>query len=376
MPQNLYESISLVTSSVMLVLFFVLVFLRSPKRREWRHFRLATRLIAIACLVLSFSYMSPFLPADTMKGDADFLESIIMLYVGCYQALLFTITSIILVRPTAMLWRKGIRHVLGITCVAMLSIVAYWMLPAWRLGNVILGGVAYLSYIIFLTLYFHRSFHQSVQHLEDLYADDMQLRLRWVRAFFYGALGVGVFALLAALVPSMMLKHLFNVSVPIYYTYVTINLVNYVSTSSFVVKTFVVDSAPAIEPILQEEPCIAPVAVGEVERAIDSWVGARRYADANSTVDEIVAELHISKSDFNAYFKNVLHTQFRTWRRELRIREAMRMMDASPSLSITELMAEVGYKDRSNFYKDFQQIAGMTLKEYRDNAVPVLAKNE
>lgn len=369
MSQNLYESISLVTSSVMLVLFFVLVFLRSPERREWRHFRLATRLIAIACLVLSFSSMSPFLPADTMKGDADFLESIIMLYVGCYQALLFTITSIILVRPTAMLWRKGIRHVLGITCVAMLSIVAYWMLPAWRLGNVILGGVAYLSYILFLTLYFHRSFHQSVQHLEDLYADDMQLRLRWVRTFFYGALGVGVFALLAALLPSMMLKHLFNVSVPIYYTYVTIHLVNYVSTSSFVVKTFVADSDPVAEPLLQEESSITPAAIDEVERAIDSWVGARRYADANSTVDEIVTELHISKSDFNAYFKNVLHTQFRTWRRELRIREAMRMMDVSPSLSITELMAEVGYKDRSNFYKDFQQIAGMTLKEYRDNTV-------
>ena len=374
MPQHQYEQISLVTGSIMLVLCFVLAFLRVPERKEWRHFRLATRLIAVACLVLSISYMCTFLQSDGTRSEGDFLQSIITLFVGCYQALLFTCTSIILVSPSATLWRRSVWHVLGISCGAMAGIVAYNLLPSWRCWNMIVWGVAYLSYITFLTINFHRSFRRSVQHLEDMYADDMQMRLRWVRTFFYGALAVGIVALLAALAPNMLLKHLFDVSVPVYYTYVAIRLINYISTSSFVVKTFAAESSAAESaPLQPEEPTQAPAVTAQVEQALDQWVKARRYAEADATVDEIVAELRVSKSAFNAYFKNVLHTQFRTWRRELRIREAMRMMDAAPSLSISELMTEVGYNDRSNFYKDFQQIAGIALKDYRDGVRPGLA---
>lgn len=366
MSHHLYEQVSLAASSVMLVLFFVLAFLHTPVRKEWSHFRWATHLIAVACLVLSISYMSSFLHLDAERGNNGFLQSIITLFVGCYQALLFTSTSIILVSPAATLWRKAAWHLLGITCGAVLSIAAYSLFPEWRMWNMVVWCVAYLSYIIFLTIWFRHSFHRSVQYLEDMYADDMKLRLRWVQTFFYGALCMGLFALLAALWPHMMLSRLFDISVSLYYTYVTIRLVNYVSTSSFVVKTFVTVADSQSLPSRQEEPCVVPAAITEVERVIDLWVKQRRYAEADATVDEIVAELHVSKSDFNSYFKNVLHTQFRTWRRELRIREAMRMMDAMPSLSIAKLMTEVGYNDRSNFYKDFQQIAGMSLKDYRD----------
>lgn len=362
MLQNLYEPISLATSSTMLVLFFVLVFLHTPERREWGHFQLATRLISLACLLLSVSYMSSFLHIDDARSDGGYLQSIITLLVGCLQALLFTCTSVILVSPNALLWRRAVRHLLGITCGALAGIAAYCMLPTWRLWNVMTCGVAYLTYIIFLTVYFRRNYSLSVQHLEDMYADDMQIRLRWVQTFFYGALGVGLFALLAALTPNVMLKMVFDISVPLYYIYVTIRLVNYITTSSFVVKTFATDATPQQHDV----PCVEPKATEKVECALDMWVNTHRYAETDTTVDEIVTELGVDKQDFNSYFKNVLHTPFRTWRRELRIREAMRIMEARPMLSITELMAEVGYNDRSNFYKDFQQIAGIALKDYRN----------
>lgn len=366
MGQNPNAIVSLATSSIMLALFFVLVFLRIPKRQEWRHFQLATWLIAAACLVLSASNAYTYFRIDSERAEGSSLESIIILLVGCYQALLFTITSIALVCPTPRLWLRAMKHLAGITAGSAVSLAAYVMWPEWQLENVAMGGLTYLAYIIYLTTYFHRKFHLSVQRLEDVYDDDMQSRLQWVRTFFYGALGIGVFALLTAIVPSNVVKRAFDISVPIYYIYVTIRLVNYVPTSSFVVKTFTKVPTPVA---VSEEREIAPNTPDvspEVEQAIEAWVAGRRYAVADATVDEIVDELHVSKQAFNAYFKNVLHTQFRSWRRELRIREAMRMMDASPQLSIVDLMAEVGYNDRSNFYKDFQQIAGVALKDYRD----------
>lgn len=366
---NIYNIISIITSSVMLVLSLVLFFLHTPERKEWRFFKLATNLIAVACLVLSASYIYSSFQTDSNWGGDGLLQSIIILSVGGYQALLFTITSIVLVSHTSSIWLRAVRHTMIITSVSTACIAAYWIAPAWRMTTLTVEALAYLSYICYLTAYFNRKFRKSVKRIEDVYDDDMMLRLRWVRTFFYGALGVGLVALLAAMVPNSVLGLLFDISVPIYYTYVAIRLVNYVSTSSFVVKTFTTDSAPQPDGAEQKETTPAPVVCSQMEHAIETWVATRRYTMADATVEEIVEEMHVSKTDFNAYFKNVLHTQFRTWRRELRIREAMRLMDANPSLSIPELMVEVGYNDRSNFYKDFRQIAGISLKDYRDNCM-------
>lgn len=373
---NIYNIISLITSSIMLVLFFVLFFLHTPERKEWRFFKLATNLIAVACLVLCASYLYSSFQEDSDWGDDGLLESFIILSVGGYQALLFTITSIVLISHTSSIWVRAIRHAVSITSASVVFIAAYWIFPAWRMALLTIEGTAYLAYIIYLTTYFNRNFRRSVKHIEDVYDDDMMNRLRWVRTFFYGALGVGLVSLLAAMVPNPELRLLFDVSVSIYYTYVAIRLVNYVSTSSFVVKTFTIESTPDTLPADTDTECqedslcqltdTPAEAEGDVGRAIEAWVAARRYAVPDATVEEIVAELHVSKTAFSIYFKNVLNIKFRTWRRELRIREAMRMMDENPSLPINELISSVGYTDRSNFYKDFRHTAGVTLKEYRD----------
>lgn len=368
MEHNLYTLTSLVTGSVMLTLFFTLIFIHVPQRHEWKHFLLSTRLIAAACFLLSANNLSSFiLHIDNEKAEEGFLLPVITLAVGSFQALLFTVTSIMLVNSTALKLRRVMTHLACITLLSIIGVSTFVASPQLRQGIIATGCVAYTMYIMLLTYYFNHHFHQSIARLEEMYDDDMKSRLRWVRNFFYGALAVGVYALIVAMLPYPAVYNVFKISVPVYYTYVVIHLLNYVPTSAFVVKTFNVEEpAPAPEiaaPELQAEPHILS---NKVEKALEAWVANRRYADSDATIDEIVEELHVSKAEFNSYFKNVLCTQFRSWRRELRIREVMRLMSQSPTLSVPELMYEVGYKDRSNFYKDFQQIAGISLKEYRE----------
>lgn len=352
----------------MLILFFMLIFLHVPQRNEWKRFLVSIRLIAAACFLLSANNLSSFLlHTDDEKAEGGFLLPVITLVVGSFQALLFTVTSTMLLTSTAIRLRRAMQHLLCLTPLSFISIIIYVKCPSLRQGTLIFGCIAYTLYIIYLTFFFNQQFRLSVKRIEDVYDDDMMSRLKWVRNFFYGALAVGVYALVVAIFPYPLVYNIFKIMVPVYYTYAVIHLLNYVPTSAFVVKTFSMSEASQSTEIATSEEQPEPhTQISAVAQALEEWVSARRYAVADATVDEIVEELKVSKSDFNAYFKTELNTQFRSWRRELRIREAMRMLDTTPSISVPELMYSVGYNDRSNFYKDFQQIAGRTLKEYRE----------
>lgn len=382
MPQNLYSLTNLVTSSVMLVLLFMLLFLHVPRSREWRPFRLATRFIGLACLVLSVNSLTSFLfRVDDEGGDGGFLLPVITLFVASYQALLFTSTSIMLVDFGAVRWRRALFHLLVITGAGVAAITMFVVFEAWRHEFVVLGCVVYSCYLTFLTLFFHRQFRTALLRLEYLYDDDVRSRLRWVRTFFYGALAVGFIALVVAVFPYPNVYNIFKLLVPVYYTYVVIQLVNYVPTASFVVKTFsqgkvnvataggYANETPSDETVPAVPDYYATperqTERDEVARALEEWTTQRRFTVADATVDEIVAEMGVSKPAFVAYFKYTLSTHFRTWRLELRIREAMRLLNDNPSMHVAELMIAVGYNDRSNFYKDFQQIAGVSLKTFR-----------
>ena len=57
---------------------------------------------------------------------------------------------------------------------------------------------------------------------------------------------------------------------------------------------------------------------------------------------------------------------FRSWRKELRLREATRLFDEHAGYGIDEVCGKVGYNNCSNFNRDFKQVTGMTPKCYQE----------
>lgn len=375
----------LLTSCVMFVLFVVMAGIHIPCRREWRQFRMAVHLVGLACLLLSVNYFaSIFFEPASVNNAASKLIALVTIGGAAFQALLFTMTSVVLVFPDAVRWHLVARHLALLAAATAACLGCYSLLPQLQEALVVMAGVFYLGYIAYLISFFQRSFKLAVTYLETVYDDDMLPRLRWVRVFFYGALAVGLAALLSAIFPSMVVYTLFNASVPVYYCFAVVCLMNYVITSAYVVKvpslteadkplhTLRPDtpSAEAEELKVQETAAteIDEARLHAVRQALDEWVKARGYAQGDMTVDEIIDLLGVCRQDFMTYFKNVLGTQFRTWRRHLRIEDAMRLIDADPDISISEIIESVGYSDRSNFHKHFQEMAQTSLKEYREAA--------
>lgn len=379
----------------MIVLFVVTVGIHIPRRREWRQFRMAVHLVSLACLLLAVDYLTSIFfessPDSALSGQIptdianQSLVSLITVIGAMFQAMLFTMTSVVLVLPDAVRWPQVARHLAILAVMTLLCVGGFVAFPHLAETFVIVGCICYSGYMTYLTIFFLRSFNLAVSYLETVYDDDMLPRLRWVRVFFFGAFFVGLMALVFAVFPYVEIYTLFNASVPVYYCFAVVRLMNYVVTSTFVVKV----PAPAESSAPLHASYSAPTlenytyAHGDrenadeaedtdryksVRQALDKWVNARGYAQGDVTVEEIIDILGVSRQDFLAYFKNVLGTQFRTWRRHIRIEAAMRLIDADPAVSVSEIIESVGYSDRSNFHKHFQSVAGVSLKEYREAA--------
>lgn len=99
--------------------------------------------------------------------------------------------------------------------------------------------------------------------------------------------------------------------------------------------------------------------------AIESWVKDKGYCLPDVGIDEVAARLGISRDQLSAYSVNVLKKNFLTWRKELRMEEAKRLLLVDPDRNLTRLAESLGV-DRSNFRRQFEEVTGMSIAQWCD----------
>ena len=92
----------------------------------------------------------------------------------------------------------------------------------------------------------------------------------------------------------------------------------------------------------------------------------KKYREYDKSRDEIAMEIGVNKELMNQYFSQVLGKDFRTWRTELRIEDAKRLLLSDRKSSTNFIGEMVGFSDRSNFHRQFTRIVGCSPKHWRD----------
>ena len=126
---------------------------------------------------------------------------------------------------------------------------------------------------------------------------------------------------------------------------------------------------PEAEETTADEVPTSADSLASIRKAVEDWVAAKHYLEPDVSVEEISQQMGITRQALNDYFSTVLQTPFRSWRIELRIDEARRLLAADPSIATGELCARCGYNDRSNFHKHFAKVTGQSLAEYREKLI-------
>lgn len=365
-PIIFYYILTFGISLTIIVLGEMLLGLHVAPDKRLNNLRFTRNCLAVSYFILGISGFVGFF--SQQEAEDELLLASSTLVIASYQALLFTYTILALIQPLYLRRKQIIIQLTAITTTAVLLFFALFSAPKTISSSffyVVL--LAYFFQIIFYTYIFRKQYRKCLNSLEAYYDDDEHIRLRWAKVSFYGALLIGILALIS-LFFNLYFHVLFSVSYTAFYAYMVSRIYNYqidfgfaipVITANLPTESEVHPDAAQCNTQASDEKC------EEFKSVLDRWIEEKRYTEKDVSVDEIAASLAVSRNFFQYYFRTHMQTDFRSWRSELRIREAQLILNEDPEISLEKVREEVGFNHRANFHQQFQKITGLTPTEYR-----------
>ena len=98
--------------------------------------------------------------------------------------------------------------------------------------------------------------------------------------------------------------------------------------------------------------------------SLEEWVKSEQYLNSDKSIEEVAHELNTDISFLRWYFNTRMDKDFRTYRVELRIEYAKRLLAENPELSINSISYRAGFNTKANFYTYFKKYVGVSPAEY------------
>lgn len=102
----------------------------------------------------------------------------------------------------------------------------------------------------------------------------------------------------------------------------------------------------------------------ELDALVQEWVDKKGYCLPDNTLSQAAARMGTQSALLYRYCQ-AQGMDFRTWRSWLRIQDAQEQMEKEPGTPASVIARRVGFKDRSNFTRQFKGITGKTPDEWR-----------
>jgi len=304
---------------------------------------------------------------ETTGEEAGSLTGCLVIVIGSLMAMFFTMTVLSFIRPQ-FVHRKQILIQLAAILPPGLLLIVLRLHASEALFNVcfVVMLVAYLLLMAFYTRLFVKSYRAfKTQMLAFYEEEDLVGQIQWINWTFWLALSIGVLALLLLAGNSV-------VSSALTIVFTVCFLVNGIFFLNYRPYAVLVDRAVKDKSMETAPPEVTggggkSLNDKQLAKAIDSWIEKKGYLDNTKSVKEIAHEMGFYYPVIKDYIQATTGEDFRSWRIRLRIQEAMRLMAEKPDILISDLVIMTGFNDRAFFYRCFQKVAGMTIREYRES---------
>lgn len=105
---------------------------------------------------------------------------------------------------------------------------------------------------------------------------------------------------------------------------------------------------------------------GRIAAAVDEWIIRKGFTKNLPTVELIADDIGVPPDWLSTYIRVHKRKCVLCWRKELRIREARRLLREFPHLPVATVGEMVGVDDKSNFKRQFREVTGMTPRAWRE----------
>ena len=382
-PETAVQLIVGVGSSILAVLLMLIKIPQSDYSSKLINSKLAMVVSFLICSFMMFFTMSQY-------GEPEIWDWEMFTMLAIYVVVHFS-TSIISYSMMSLLKAEEHRHRMFVPGLFVSAIIAVMLLSAYKSENMtyfwtmcVVALTAFLVQSVTYIVYFDKAYKHSLKELENYYDEDESHKIKWVSFCYIISMLTNIFILVYLclywfLAYKLAIAALYTVWYLLYMLYMTSNFISFIGSHKLVLDAFA-HRALTGQDIRQrrvERKAARSVETGEVsindkeaarlERALQKWVDEKNYRKYDKSREEIADELKTSKEFLHHYFLNRLGVDFKTWRTQLRIEDAKKMLLEDRKIS-TNLVGEMcGFSDRSNFHRQFVKIVGCSPREWRES---------
>ncbi len=325
---------------------FMMVFTLNKYSEVWEYERFSslTMLIAVSFSSLAMSYSMINLLDDKMISSNTFIVNIFLI----------ASSSILLLEMAT-----GTEKILyNISLAASLLLFA--------------------SQSIFYIIMFDKAYKKSQKALNAYYDDEEEHKIRWIRFCYIIAMLTDLCLLVYMMIPTSFMK-IYIAWYVLFMLYFTANFISFIGSHKMILDAFAhktLSGQNLFPPKNKREKALKEdteydrkqmeKAFKAIQKNLAQWVADKKYREYDKSREEIAAELDTTKELLQLYFMTNIGQDFRSWRTELRINDAKRMLLEDKGTSI-QLVGELcGFSDRSNFHTQFTRLTGCSPKKWRE----------
>ena len=277
---------------------------------------------------------------------------------------------------------------LNVGLVIVLSVIfmkSFWWEPGLKRAAV------HVVYIVFFLLQcighiiaYRKLYREGKRKLEQYYDEEEDHKLRWIHFCYVMMMLTQMFILVYRTFPTGVMK-VYNVWYSLFLLYFAANFISFLGSHKMTLDAFAYkalsgqDIAQALKKgrgrkkkadDIEDKDDLSVSNETEfkrLERNLDKWVKQKKFSEYDKSREEVAQELNTTKEFLHMYFTTRKGMDFKTWRTELRVQEAKRLLLENKELSINVIGEIAGFSDRSNFHRQFVKLVGCTPREWRDS---------
>ena len=362
------------TDSCMLA--FILLLIKVPQTEYARRLNTAKATVAVSFLVCSFMMGFSLHKYDEV-WDYTLFSSFTMLIAASFSSLAMSYSMINLLDD------KKIPGQTFIINTFLLVVASYWLIEASFGTGSLIRNLALATSIalligqsIWYIILFDKTYKKTIKALETYYDEDEEHKVKWIKFCYIIAMLTNLFLLVYMLLPNGFMK-IYIVWYIIFMMYFSVNFISFMGRHKMVLDAFARKTLsgenlfpPRSQKPRKEDPGSNTQSMEKefrkLEKSIRKWIEEKRYREYDKTREEIAEELGTTKEILQLYFTVVYKVDFRSWRTELRINDAKKMLLENKDTSTNIIGEMCGFSDRSNFHSQFTKLVGCSPKKWKE----------
>lgn len=373
--------------SVSLTLAILLLLINVPRTEYAKKLIRAKTTIATNFLIGAFVFGYTLYHSE-LPGYEDF-SAVTMLIITAFSSIIMSYSLINLMQPR---YIDSSRFMVSLFVLFFVSAVLTesFFSEDGRLFRVsiIVAIVLYILQNCYLIIIFDKAYKKTLDLLEKYYDEDEEHKIKWIRFCYILTMLTTMVVLIYMFLPKGLIR-LYTFFYILYMIYFASNFISFLGSHKLLLDAFGHSAIADLQNTRKkrrQEAKARKVAAGQgqdqewggtdelsgefaaIEKALKKWVNEKKYAEYDKSREEVAHELGTTREMLQLYFTEKVGQDFRSWRTDLRIKDAKHMLLDMKDTSINLIGEMAGFSDRSNFHRQFTKTVGCSPKKWRDTS--------